>query len=127
MCQPKFFRCKICGNLVGMIHESGMPIICCGQPMTELVPNTVDASQEKHVPVVTVSGSGVHVAVGSVDHPMTEEHYIQWIYLHTEQGGQRKCLKPGDKPAADFALTEGDKLIAAYEYCNLHGLWKKDV
>ena len=126
MREVKFFICKHCGNLVGMIFDSGAPLTCCGEKMTELVPNTVDAAQEKHVPVVTIEGDTVTVKVGSVAHPMLPEHYIQWIYIHTEQGGQRKALKPGDKPEATFLLAEGDKLIATYEYCNLHGLWMKE-
>lgn len=127
MSERKFFVCKHCGNIVGMVYDSGVNVACCGEAMTELVPNTVDAAQEKHVPVVTVDGNLVHVAVGSVEHPMLEAHYIQWIYLETVKGGQRKTLKPGEKPEATFALTEDDKAIAAYEYCNLHGLWKKEL
>jgi superoxide reductase len=125
--EPKFFICKKCGNLVGMVHASGVNMVCCGQDMTELVPNTVDAAKEKHVPVVTVSGSTVNVKVGAVEHPMTPEHSIQWIYLETAKGGQRKALNPGEKPEATFALTGDDKAIAAYEYCNLHGLWKASI
>ena len=120
----KFFICKHCGNIVGMIHDSGAPLSCCGENMTELVANTVDAAKEKHVPVITIEGDTVTVKVGSVAHPMLPEHYIQWIYLLTEQGGERKILKPGDAPEAVFVMTPGDKFIAAYEYCNLHGLWK---
>jgi superoxide reductase len=120
----KFYICKHCGNIVGMIFDSGVVPVCCGDKMTELVANTTDAAKEKHVPVITVSGNEVHVVVGAVAHPMEPEHFIQWIYLETEQGGQRKSLKPGDKPEAVFALAEGDKLIAAYAYCNKHGLWK---
>ncbi|MCX7615514.1 MAG: desulfoferrodoxin family protein [Clostridiales bacterium] len=128
MCKDqKFFICKHCGNIVGMIHSSGAPIVCCGEPMQELIPNTVDASKEKHVPVSSVNGHNVMVVVGSVEHPMTEEHHIEWIYLLTESGGQRKCLKPGDKPEATFALTNDDKPLLAYAYCNLHGLWKSEV
>lgn len=127
MCEQQFFICRHCGNLVGMIHASGMKIVCCGDEMELLQANTVDAAVEKHVPVVTIEGNLVKVAVGAVPHPMTEEHYIMWVYLQTEQGGQRKCLSPGDKPELVFALTPGDKVIAAYEYCNLHGLWKKEV
>ena len=128
MCEsPKFYVCKHCGNLVGMIHASDVPMICCGEPMTELVPNTTDASQEKHVPVVSVSGSTVTVKVGSAPHPMLAEHHIAWIYLLTEKGGQRKCLPLSGEPAAVFALAEGDKVLSAYAYCNLHGLWKADV
>lgn len=125
MCETRFFICKHCGNLVGMIHNSGVPIICCGEPMSELIPGSVDASLEKHVPVVTVEGNTVTVAIGSVAHPMTEEHYIQWVYLQTTAGGQRKCFSPGDAPTVTFALTEGEP-VAAFAYCNLHGLWKTD-
>ena len=93
----------------------------------EVIPNTVDAAKEKHVPVVTVEGNIVKVAVGSVEHPMTEAHLIQWICLETTQGMQRKVLTAADKPYAEFALTDGDKAVAVYEYCNLHGLWKADI
>jgi superoxide reductase len=120
----KFYVCEKCGNLVGMIHESGAKMTCCGQHMTELVANTVDASKEKHLPVISVSGNQVTVKVGSVEHPMTPEHSILWVYLETAKGGQRKNLKPGDKPEAAFAITADDKVVAAYAYCNLHGLWK---
>jgi len=127
MCPVHFFYCKHCGNLVGTLHYSGLKPVCCGEQMTELTPNTVDAAQEKHVPVIEVSGNTVTVKVGSTAHPMVEEHYIQWIYLQTENGAQRKCLKPGGKPEATFALLEGDKPVAAYEYCNLHGLWMTEA
>jgi superoxide reductase len=93
--------------------------------MQELVPNTTDAAQEKHIPVVVKNGNKVTVTVGAVEHPMTAEHYIQWICLHTKQGNQRKELKPGDKPVCEFYLGEGDEVEAAYAFCNLHGLWKK--
>lgn len=124
MCkEQKFYICKHCGNLVGMLFDSGVKPVCCGEAMTELVPNTVDASAEKHVPVIEVSGNTVTVKVGSVPHPMLPEHHIQWIYIQTKEGGQRKCLAAGEAPSASFALTEGDTVLAAYEYCNLHGLW----
>ena len=119
----KFLKCSICGNIVGLIQDGGGELFCCGKPMQELVANTEDAAQEKHVPVITVDGSTVRVAVGSVEHPMIEKHYIQWIYLQTTHGGQRYILKPGDKPEAVFALAEGAAPLAAYAYCNLHGLW----
>lgn len=126
MSEPRFFVCEHCGNLVGMIHDSNVPMMCCGQKMTELVPGSVDAAQEKHVPVIQVEGDKVTVSVGSVAHPMAEEHFIGWIYLQTEHGGQRKALKPGEEPKAVFALAD-DKPVAAYAYCNLHGLWKANV
>lgn len=123
MAEKKFYICRHCGNLVGMVFDSGVNPVCCGEKMEELKANVTDASGEKHVPVVTVDGDIVTVRVGSVPHPMEEKHYIQWIYLDTEKGGQRKVLKPGDEPVAKFALTDGDEPIGAYEYCNLHGLW----
>lgn len=127
MGEKKFYICKHCGNMIGMIQSSGVNVVCCGDPMTELKPNTVEASQEKHLPVVTIEGNIVKVKVGSVEHPMTEEHHIAWIYLETEQGGQRKKLAIGSKPEAEFALAGGDKVIGVYEYCNLHGLWLTKV
>lgn len=123
--EPKFFICKQCGNLVTLIHESGAPLVCCGQEMTQLVANTTEAATEKHLPVVTVDGNLVTVEVGSVEHPMTPEHYIQWIYIETDKGFQMKYLTPSDKPKATFELSN-EKLIATYEYCNLHGLWKTE-
>ena len=127
MGEKKFYICKHCGNMIGMIKSSGVKVVCCGDPMTELKPNTVEASQEKHLPVVTIEGNIVKVKVGSVEHPMTEEHHIAWIYLETEQGGQRKKLAVGSKPEAEFALAGGDKVVGVYEYCNLHGLWLTKV
>lgn len=127
MGEKKFYICKHCGNMIGMIKSSGVNVVCGGDPMTELKPNTVEASQEKHLPVVTIEGNIVKVKVGSVEHPMTEEHHIAWIYLETEQGGQRKKLAVGSKPEAEFALAGGDKVVGVYEYCNLHGLWLTKV
>ena len=124
---PKFYICRHCGNILGVANDGGVNPVCCGEKMEVQEANTVDAAQEKHVPVITVDGNSVTVEVGSVAHPMMEEHYIQWIYLETEQGAQRKCLKPGAEPKAVFSLVEGDKAVAAYEYCNLHGLWKATV
>lgn len=122
----KFFRCDICGNIIGFIEDAGVPLVCCGQKMTRLVPQITDGAYEKHLPVVSIEGDKILVDVGSVPHPMLGEHYIQWIYIETEKGGQRKNLYPGDLPQAKFALVE-DRAIAVYEYCNLHGLWKTDV
>ena len=123
----KFFVCKHCGNMIGLLHDAGVPMMCCGEKMVELVPNTTDAAQEKHVPVATVEGNKVVVNVGSVDHPMVAEHWIQWVYLETDKGGHRKVLNPGEKPHVVFALTEDEKPVAVYEYCNLHGLWKAEI
>ena len=120
----KFFKCNHCGNIVSYVQDNGPKVICCGEEMVELVPKTADSAVEKHVPVVEVDGSQVKVIVGSTLHPMAEEHSIQWIALETEQGSQIKYLKPSQEPVAVFALTPGDKVVAAYEYCNLHGLWK---
>ncbi len=123
----KFFICEHCKNIVEVIQSSGVPMKCCGQNMTELIPGTVDAAVEKHVPVVSIEGNLVTVKVGEVTHPMLDEHYIQWIYLETDKGVQRKNLTPGEAPEVVFALAEDEKPLAAYEYCNLHGLWKADI
>ena len=122
----KVFICEHCGNIVEKIRDRGVPVMCCGQPMTELVPGTTDGAAENHVLAVTVDGNKVSVAVGSVEHPMLEEHYIEWIAVETANGVQRKALKPGEKPAAEFVLADGESVTAVYEYCNLHGLWKAE-
>ena len=122
--EQKFYICKHCGNIIAKVKDTGVPVICCGEPMSEIVPGTTDAAVEKHVPVWTVENGIVHVKVGSVEHPMLPEHYIEWVSLHTKQGNQRKELHPGEKPSAVFMLAEGDEVVAAYAYCNLHGLWK---
>ena len=123
----KFYLCKKCKKMVEMIKGSPCPTMCCGEAMEELTPNTTDAAQEKHVPVVAVDGNTVCVTVGSVEHPMLEEHFITFIALETKQGVQRKALTPGGKPSAVFVLAQGDEPAAAYEYCNLHGLWKAEI
>ncbi|NCB48533.1 MAG: desulfoferrodoxin [Clostridia bacterium] len=120
----KFYVCKICGNIISYVKRSGVKVICCGQEMEEIIPNTVDASVEKHVPVVSTSNGKVTVKIGSVDHPMVPEHYIEWIALQTEKGNQRKELHPGQKPEVEFCIMPGDKVVNVYAYCNLHGLWK---
>ena len=127
MAEKKFYICRLCGNIIGIVHHGGGPLSCCGQPMEDLVPNITDAAQEKHVPVITVEGSRVIVKVGSMAHPMLAEHFIGWIYLATKKGGQRKALVPGEVPEAAFVLTEDDAPVAAYAYCNLHGLWKAEI
>lgn len=121
-----FYICEHCGNVVEMVKDSGVPVMCCGQKMTALEPGTVEASHEKHIPVVEVEGEKVTVTVGSVEHPMSDEHSILWIYLKTDKGGYRKNLEPGKEPKAVFALYD-EKPVAAYAYCNLHGLWKTDI
>ena len=127
MCDSnKFYICEHCGNLIGMIHDAGVPMMCCGKKMTKLEPATVEASHEKHIPVVAVDGNTVTVTIGSVAHPMLEEHSILWVYLQTDKGGQRKCLEVGKAPTVTFALAD-EKPLAAYAYCNLHGLWKTTV
>ncbi len=126
MTSQKFFRCKHCGNFIGLINNAGVPLKCCGENMEELVANTTEASHEKHLPVVTVEGDAISVNVGSVNHPMDEPHYIAFIYIETENGGQRKTQHPGSPAQATFKLVD-DKAIAAYAYCNLHGLWKTNI
>ena len=126
MKETKFFICEHCGNIIGVIHDAGVPMMCCGQKMTQLVPGTVEASAEKHIPVVTVEGNTVRVVVGSVTHPMSEEHHIAWVYLQTDRGGQRKCLCTTGAPEVTFALCD-ETPVAVYAYCNLHGLWKAEI
>jgi len=121
--QNKFFICEHCGNIIGMIYASGVPVVCCGEEMKELVPNTVDASLEKHVPVVSRSGNVVKVVVGSVNHPMEEKHFIKWIALQTSKGNQRKELAPGNEPVAEFLVHDDEEVEKVFAYCNLHGLW----
>ena len=122
--EMKFYICEHCGNMIAMVRDKGVPVMCCGQKMTEIVPGTTDAAVEKHVPVFEVEDNFVHVKVGSVAHPMLDEHYIEWIAVQTTAGNQRKALKPGDAPEACFALCEGEEVEAVYAYCNLHSLWK---
>lgn len=122
--EQKYYVCEHCGNIVEMVKDAGVPVMCCGQKMTEIVPGTTDAAVEKHVPDYQVEGNTVNVTVGSVEHPMLPEHYIEWVSLQTKQGLQRKQLKPGDKPSVSFALCDGDEVEEVYAYCNLHGLWK---
>ncbi|MEG0803799.1 MAG: desulfoferrodoxin family protein [Pygmaiobacter sp.] len=119
----KFYKCSHCGNIIAYVENKGVPVLCCGEAMQEIIPGTVDASFEKHIPVITVEGNKVTVVVGAVEHPMLPEHHIEWIALETTEGNQRKALTNGI-PKAEFMLTDGDKVVAAYEYCNLHGLWK---
>jgi superoxide reductase len=119
-----FFKCEVCGNMVGLIKNGGGQLVCCEKPMKELIANTVDASLEKHIPVATRIDGKIIVQVGSAMHPMTPEHYIEWIALVSDNGTERISLSPTDEPKAVF----GDKENAeVYAYCNLHGLWKAEV
>jgi superoxide reductase len=124
--QPKFYRCSNCGQIISVLKDEGIRPHCCGQPMEKLSPNTVDAAKEKHIPVVTRDGDILTVKIGSVEHPMLEEHYIEWIYVFQDNGGQRRVLSPGSPPEAQFHLSGGEP-IEVYAYCNLHGLWKTVV
>jgi len=110
--------------MVIMSKPTGVPLVCCGKPMDELIPGQTDGAHEKHVPVYKVDGRNVNVKVGDVEHPMIEAHYIEWIAVVCENGYQIKYLKPNEKPVADFTLAPGEKVVAVYAYCNLHGLWK---
>ena len=120
----KLLKCAICGNIITHVKKSGVPVMCCGRKMEELVPGTSDGAAEKHVPVIKQDGNKVVVEIGSVEHPMVDAHYIEWIILETEKGVQRRNLNPGEAPKAEFVLADYDKVVAAYEYCNLHGFWK---
>ncbi len=122
----RFFICEHCGNIIGLIHDAGVPMMCCGQKMKKLEAGVVEASREKHIPVVTVENNLVKAVVGEILHPMTEEHNIAWVYLETDRGGQRKSLTPDSSPEVVFALAD-EKPVAVWAYCNLHGLWKKDI
>ena len=123
----KVFKCAKCNNMITYMNKDACDVKCCGETMVEIVPNTSDGAGEKHVPVIEVNGNIVTVKVGSVEHPMMDAHYIQWIAIETKNGRQRKVLTPEDKPEATFALVDGDEVECAYEYCNLHGLWKAEA
>ena len=122
----RFFICKHCGNVVEFIRDKGTQLVCCGDPMKELIPNTTDAATEKHVPVATLEGDKLTVKVGSVAHPMLPEHYIEWIAVITDKSLQRFYLDPGEKPEAVFTIADAEG-AEVYEYCNIHGLWKTSL
>ena len=126
MKNTKFYICPHCGKIVELVNDAGPKPFCCGQKMNELVPNTVEASGEKHIPAVQVGENRVEVNVGSVNHPMEEVHWIEWVQLITDQGSYRKWLNPGQAPNVSFLLN-GEKPLAVYAYCNLHGLWKTEL
>ena len=148
----KLFKCAHCGNIISYFEDHGVKVVCCGEPMQEITANSVDAATEKHIPEVNVNGNTVEVVVGSVLHPMTEEHYITSIILETKNLSkfvehvkfsdsllnvvrkletkntrQRKELNPTDEPKATFAISDSDEVLRAYAYCNLHGLWVKEI
>lgn len=123
----KFYICSHCGNIITYVRDNGVPIVCCGEKMKELVPGSVEAAHEKHIPVIRVNGGEVTVHVGSVDHPMLAEHWIEWIALETTAGVQCKALAPGMAPECKFMLADRDAPVAAYAYCNLHGLWSAEA
>ena len=124
--EQKYYLCSHCGNVVSFVKNSGVPVMCCGEKMKEILPGTVDASVEKHLPVFMVENNKVYVMIGEVEHPMTEPHYIEWISIQTKKGSQIKYLNPGEKPVACFTLCDNDEFEAVYAYCNLHGLWKAE-
>lgn len=120
----EIYKCEVCGIIVEIIHEGGGELVCCNQPMKLMEENMVDAALEKHVPVIEKTEDGIKVKVGSVPHPMVEEHYIEWIELIADGRACRKFLNPGDEPEALFKIEA--QTITAREYCNLHGLWKSE-
>ena len=122
----KFYVCSHCGNIVEKVKDARVPVMCCGKKMEELVPNTVEASGEKHVPVVSMEGGRLTVNVGAVDHPMEDKHFIEWVHVDLENGSMRKSLKPGSHPNVVFELG-AEKPVAVFAYCNLHGLWKAEL
>mgnify|MGYP000322746319 FL=1 len=121
--KKKFLRCPICGNLVEVINDSNVPIMCCGKPMEELVANTTDGATEKHVPVVEINNELVTITVGETLHPMTEEHYIMWIHVFTNLKEYHFNLNPSDNPQVKFSKDINEEIIEVNAYCNLHGLW----
>lgn len=123
--EKKFFVCKHCGNIITHVKDSGVRVMCCGEKMEEIVPNTTDASKEKHMPEVLKENGKITVTVGSTLHPMTEAHLIEWILLVTKEGCQRKTLNANCAPVAEFYISDNDDVVCVYAYCNLHGLWRK--
>jgi superoxide reductase len=122
----KFYICEHCGNIITYVKKSSVPVMCCGEKMKELA-SGINGAEEKHIPIVTVEGASVIVEVGAVEHPMIDEHHIEWIVIETSKGGQGIKLSPNQKPKVQFSLTNDEEFIAAYEYCNLHGLWRSSL
>ncbi len=125
--QVKFYKCMHCGNIAIKVVDHNVPLVCCGEQMVELVPGTEDAALEKHVPAVTAEDGHIHVIVGSVEHPMEDDHYIQFICLLKDTGYEIHPMTPHNPPATDFYVAAGEKPLAVFEYCNKHGLWKTDL
>lgn len=121
-----YYVCKHCGNIIAFAKNTGVPVMCCGEQMTEIIPGTTDAAVEKHVPTFEVKDGKVVVKIGAVEHPMVEEHFIEWVSLQTDKGNQRKVLAAGQKPEVTFAICEDETVEAVFAYCNLHGLWKAE-
>ena len=120
----KFYKCKHCGQIIAIVKRTGVPVVCCGEKMEELIPGTVEASHEKHIPVYRVENNKVYVEVGSVEHPMIPEHFIEWVAVETNKGFKVAHLTDEDNPEAKFAILEDEMIESVYAYCNLHGLWK---
>lgn len=123
----KYFKCEICGNIIQEVCDSGRTVSCCGREMRQLYPNITDGDKEKHVPFLSLHGDLVRIQIGKLAHPMEKEHYIQWIDLVTNLGIHRRVLSPESLPLAEFVLTDNEKIESIYAYCNIHGLWKKDI
>ncbi len=121
----QIYKCEVCGNMVEVIHEGADALACCGKPMVLLEEKVTESGNEKHLPVVTVNGNKVEVKVGSIEHPMVDNHYIEWIEVIAEDGVHRKFLSPGEKPVAVFEVS--GKVLEAREYCSIHGLWSKKL
>lgn len=126
MCENRFYICRHCGNVIGLIEDSGVPVECCGEPMKQLEPLIEGSGSEKHLPRVNISDGIVNVDVGAISHPMENDHSIEWVYLQTDRGGHRKCLFAGEEPKTDFTL-DNEKPMAVYAYCNNHVLWKCEI
>lgn len=122
--EMRFYSCSVCGQIIAIVEGTGAPLVCCGREMEEMIPGSSGASAEKHVPVIKTEGGRVIVSVGAVPHPAEEAHRIRWVSLQTKYGNQRKALGPDTEPKICFKICGGDEVLAAYAYCNLHGLWK---
>ena len=122
--EKRFFICEHCGNIIVKVRDEGVSVQCCGEKMKEIIPGKSDGAEEKHIPVYDVQNGKVSVTIGEVEHPMTPEHYIEWVCLETEDGLQIKQLKPNMEPSISFLISEKDKIKAVYAFCNKHSLWK---